>query len=604
MPVHARFILSALLVSLLAVAVFALALPGGFLLDDDFNILRHRILYIDVFDINEFIYAALSFHDGNGSRALPMLSFAVDYWRGGGMLVANFKITNLVIHGLTVAVVFGFLLRLFTLMKWQPQAALKVAAFLAFIWAIHPLQVSSVFYVVQRMQTMVTLFIVAALWAYLAMRQAHLAGGTGRKQGILVLLFWALALMCKEDAVLFPAYTFILELTILHFAAAQPKRSRGLKQSYALMIGGAVLLYAFYVLPHYWQWVSYGSRNFSSYERLLTQARVLTMYIGQIAIPWPNNMPFNYDGYQISRGLLAPATTLLSLLFIVATLVWAWLWRAKRPLFAFGVLFFFAGHFITSNVIGLELVFEHRNHLPLLGVVLALFDLACVLSRYLTLSKRTNTALAAVVLAVVLMGGATRAYTWGDPARLGEKLVELTPNSARSWTEWSNAYFKQYIQTEDVAYLQHALAITEQSFEHVDSAILAANFILCKSMLGTLVAEDWLRWQASLNKANKTQRRHSFQMLMMNAENGHLKDLNNFTDILVWEVEEHSPDFRDTLRIGMFMFKHDFQEKAFLVFKQLALRSEANNPKFISLLEGLEKQGYQQWVTELKAISK
>src|SRR3546814_8447978 len=90
---------------------------------------------------------------------------------------------------------------------------------LALAWAAHPLQVSSVLYAVQRFQTMGTLFLVLALWAYLKARQAQIEGRPGRTGLLLALLLWVAAMGCKEDSVLLPAYTLALELTVLRFSA-------------------------------------------------------------------------------------------------------------------------------------------------------------------------------------------------------------------------------------------------------------------------------------------------------------------------------------------------------------------------------------------------
>jgi len=226
----------ALLVAALAVLVYSPGLPGGFMLDDGVNILRNYILYVNTFDIEQFVLAGLNFHDGNGSRFLPMASFAIDHWRAGGMEPGTFKATNIVIQALTALCMAFFLRRLLILAGWQSMRAAWGALIVALLWAVHPLQVSSVLYVVQRMQTLVTLFIVLALWAYVAMRQVQLAGGRGRVQGVLVVVCWLLALMCKEDAALLPLYTLALELTVLRFAAGQPKAARGLVQSYALIV--------------------------------------------------------------------------------------------------------------------------------------------------------------------------------------------------------------------------------------------------------------------------------------------------------------------------------------------------------------------------------
>src|SRR5690606_12883695 len=81
----------------------------------------------------------------------------------------------------------------------QPRARWAALA-LALAWAIHPLQVSSVLYVVQRLQTMATLLLVLALLSYLSARRAQMDGKSGRTGWMLTGLLWVLALSCKEDA--------------------------------------------------------------------------------------------------------------------------------------------------------------------------------------------------------------------------------------------------------------------------------------------------------------------------------------------------------------------------------------------------------------------
>ena len=46
---------------------------------------------------------------------------------------------------------------------------------------------------------------------------------------------------------------------------------------------------------------------------------------------------------------------------------------------------FFAAHFIASNVIGLELAYEHRNHFALIGAVLAVGSVLMQLGAHLQL---------------------------------------------------------------------------------------------------------------------------------------------------------------------------------------------------------------------------
>src|SRR5690606_18667930 len=295
-------------------------------------------------------------------RALPTLTFALDYWRAGGPEPATFKVTNIALHAVAAVALAWFFRSLLLLTRGTVQRrASWIAVAMALAWAAHPLQVSSVLYTVQRFQIMGTLFVVLALGAYAAARGAQIQGRRARTGMMLASLFWVLALGCKEDSILLPAYTLALELTVLGVAAGRERTANALRRSYLFMVLAGLLAFALFVLPHYWHWDAYPGRDYSTPERLLTQARVLCMYLGQILLPLPGRMPFFYDWLEPSRGLLMPWTTLPSVTIVVGLIFIAWRLRRRLPLFALGVLLFFAAHGITSNVPNLELAFEHRN---------------------------------------------------------------------------------------------------------------------------------------------------------------------------------------------------------------------------------------------------
>lgn len=595
-----RFFLFPLLL-LVVLAVFAPALGGSFVLDDDVNILQNRLLYVKVFSIEDFVNAALNFHAGNGSRALPMLSFALDYWRAGSMDASAFKTTNLLIHALTVYCLAFFLRRLLSTAGWTPGQTAWGALLISLAWAIHPLQLSSVMYVVQRMQTMVTLFVVLALWAYLAMRQVQMAGGRGRWQGMLVLLFWVLALGCKEDAALLPMYLLALELTVLRFRAGQPEVARGLKQSFALITVVGGLGYVLVVIPHYWHWDAYPGRDFSTPERLLTQARVLVMYLGQIVFPLPDHMPFLYDDLAVSRSIWQPRTTLPSLLLLLALLIWAWRWRVQRPLFALGVLLFFAGHFMTSNVIGLELVFEHRNHFPLIGAVLAIADLLMLVAQRWQLGLRATSAVLAGIFALLGIATASHAYTWGDGVRHGQKMVELLPGSTRAWTQLGGAYFDLYKATQDNTYLVEAVETNARGLRQVRSPSLASNLVIYKSLLGTVDAADWQQFYDILRNAPPSwQNRFVIWVMMNNVDRGFIADKARVVEAIeiVQDRFGFQPD--EYLRLAVFVFKSPDKEKAlpyFIRFVQLAMPGDRSVPRVIG---ELTEAGHPDWAEQLR----
>ncbi|WP_347456169.1 hypothetical protein ABEF89_01785 [Acinetobacter thermotolerans] len=597
-----HFYLKLLIAILFVIALFIPGINGGFILDDIFNIEINHVLYVNQLNIDNLLYAALSFHDGNGERALPMLSFALDYWRAGDMDPSTFKTTNIMIHTITTFIIALFIKKLLILAKWTPQAAIRGALIVALIWAIHPLQVSAVLYIVQRMQTMATLFIVLSLWSYLLMRQNQFAGRRGRLYGILVILFWLMALACKEDAVLLPVYTLLLELVFLRFKAGQEVVARGLKQCYSLIIVLATLAFVFIFIPKYGCLGDVcGRRDFNSIERILTQGRVLVMYLGQILMPIPSNLPFIYDNYVVSRSLWQPWTTLISWLFIIGLISWAWYWRNIRPLFAFGVLFFFAGHIISSNVVLLELVFEHRNHLPLLGMVLALVDLVLYAGQRLNFGYRFLITLCIVICMALSTSTLYRTYIWGDGVRLGRALTTAAPDSVRAWAEYSSIYNDLYKETKNKNYLVDGVKVSEESLKHVKSSIMVGNMLMYKTILGTINENDWKLYYAILKQdSNQLHRQSSVSFLFDN----YLRGYDIKEEKLIGAIESIESQGYDAgyLEVANTVFNTKRRERAILFYKKYIEVAEVNDPGIDKLFNSLNSDGYEHWVVELKEI--
>src|SRR5690606_9052884 len=179
---------------------------GDFIFDDTPNLINNPAIRLTQLSGQALADVLTSPQMSGTLRALPTLSFAVDYWRGGGPDPMVFKTTNLVIHALTACALAWFFHDLLLVAGVRGERARWLALALALAWAAHPLQVSSVLYAVQRIQTMGTLFLVLALWAYLHARHAQVQGRSGRKGLLLSALLWVVAMGCKEDSVLLPAY--------------------------------------------------------------------------------------------------------------------------------------------------------------------------------------------------------------------------------------------------------------------------------------------------------------------------------------------------------------------------------------------------------------
>lgn len=600
-----RFLVWAALIAVLAVCAFLPGLPGGFIFDDGPNIVENRSLHVTEFGMDNLLYAAYSFQPGNGSRALSMLSFSLDHLRGG-LDPAVFKATNLAIHALTVFALALFSRRLLLIIGWTPRNAVIGALVVALAWAIHPLQVSSVLYVVQRMQTLVSLFMVFALWAYLCMRQAQMQGVRSRGYAVLVCLFWVLGLASKEDAALLPLYILILELTVLRFAAAQPRLAKFLRYGYLWLAVLGVAAYLFVVVPHYWSWDAYPTRNFSSYERLLTQGRVLAMYLGQIVLPLPDMLPFYYDDFVVSRGWLQPLSTLWAWGFIVFLLVFAWCLRRRRPLFAFGVFLFFAGHFMTSNVINLELAFEHRNHFPLIGILFAVVDVAAMLIARFAIRAHLVVILVALLLSAEGAATMLRAHAWAEPQRFVQYGVDVAPRSARAWLALCGDYFERSRGNAASPWLHYALEACEHGAKVTGSAPILSNIIIIKTIRGGADFKDWSRFLVRLRQETVTVGVKKIALVTLdNLDKGIPLDEEGVLEVFKILGRRGEYDSHDYLRMAAYIYNESRRPGEAFFYLQRAV--EVAPPEDVEVQEALhrlDELGKGEWVRRLRLIQK
>ena len=145
-------------------------LHGDFVLDDFPNLLENRALQIDSFSLEAFWQAALSSGAGTLRRPLSMFSFAVNHYLSEYDPLA-YKVTNLGIHLLCGIALFVLTSRLLSAYREfcdedVPQATVRWAPMVvAAFWLIHPINVTGVLYIVQRMTSLAALFTVLAVIA-------------------------------------------------------------------------------------------------------------------------------------------------------------------------------------------------------------------------------------------------------------------------------------------------------------------------------------------------------------------------------------------------------------------------------------------------------
>jgi protein O-mannosyl-transferase len=129
-----------------------------------------------------------------------------------GMKAGWHHLMNVFLHVLNALLLFLILHRM-TKALWQ-------SAFVAALFALHPLHVESVAWTAERKDVLSTLFWMLSLGAY-----AHYVERPGYRRYLFVLGFFALALMSKPMVVTFPFVLLLLDYWPLgRFQPAQPDR--------------------------------------------------------------------------------------------------------------------------------------------------------------------------------------------------------------------------------------------------------------------------------------------------------------------------------------------------------------------------------------------
>lgn len=379
-----RWLLPVAILALLAATVLSYSpgLHGPFLFDDNSSITDNPALHLAGFAPHDLMHAAFSSHSGLLFRPISMLSFAFNYYLFGND-VFSFKLTNVIVHCINALLILWLTYRLLLncrrrfQLNWTDNQLTWVAVVVAAAWALHPLNLTSVLYVVQRMTSLAALFTLAGMLAYLYGRERMQAGKTGWPLvWILTPLFGVLGLLCKEDAALLPLYLLVIEWLIFGFRDARQTVAKNIVVFYVcgLLLPG--FLGMAFLLTHSGYFLGgYAGRDFTLSERVLTEFRVVLLYIKWTFFPDIRQLALYHDDLKLSTGLLSPVTTLLSLLALCALVAIALWQRKNRPLLSLGIFWFFAGQTMESTVLPLLITFEHRNYLPDYGLLLAFFSL-------------------------------------------------------------------------------------------------------------------------------------------------------------------------------------------------------------------------------------
>ena len=318
-----------------------------------------------------------------------------------GMRAGPHHLTSVLIHSLAALCLFAFLRRA-TRARWP-------CAFVAFLFAVHPMHVESVAWVAERKDVLCAFFWFLALWAYVRYAERP---GAGRY--LLALLPFCLGLMSKPMIVTLPLVLLLLDVWPLRRRPALWEKT----PFFALSAAGAVVTYL----------VQRGSgavEALAAFPFGLRVENALVSYVVYAAkIFWPTRLAVFYP-YPSEIPLWQAGLAALALAGISIPVLRAW---RSRPYLAAGWLWYLV---TLAPVIGLVQVgaqarADRYTYVPMVGLSIML---AWGAADWLRRAPRLRPAAAVLAVAACLASAAlagAQVRHWKDSQTLFEHALAVT----------------------------------------------------------------------------------------------------------------------------------------------------------------------------------
>ena len=440
------------LVLLLCTLVYLPGMTGGFMFDDYSNILNNPHFSEPIKSFSDLEKASWSGTAGPLKRPIAMLSFAVNSAVFGNWPM-GYKLTNLMIHlinGLLAFFAASLLLRATPGLELSNEALKASALLAAAVWLLHPINLTSVLYVVQRMTSLAAMFsflsVISYCWGRIRLqRERDLSAWVSI--GLLTPLFILFGAYSKENALLMVPTLFIVEVLLFRFVGFGSESTDKILKTIA-WAGVAVVSVAvisFGILRPEIFTAGFEGRPFTLLERVFTEGRVLCLYFFLIVVPQLDRFSLFHDDVELSASLTDPLSTLLALAVIAIVVIAAIIFRKKSPLFSLAAGWFLVGHVMESSVFPLELIHEHRNYFPSFGICLGFAVLIIkLINRAENLNKFRHIFSAGIILILATLTF-LRASAWSDPITLAVSEAENHPRSHRSVYAAARVYYGLYL---------------------------------------------------------------------------------------------------------------------------------------------------------------
>jgi len=365
---------------------------------------------------------ALSTADASNWHPLTWLSHALDC-ELFGLEPRGHHISSLVIHVMNVLLLFLLLLRL--------TGYIGRSAFVAALFALHPLNVESVAWIAERKNVLSTLFFLLTLIAY-AWYVRHISW----RRYIVVVVLFVMGLASKPMLVSLPFVLLLLDywplcriqgLTAPSTAFAVPQTSwpnliREKLPLFALSVGSAVVAILAQKAGHSVEPLG----DLPIGWRVENALHSYTVYLEKLFFP-VNLAVF----YSHPLNTLTAGRTGLSVLFLLIVGVFVWKLRAHHGYALTGWLWFLGTLVPVIGIVqvGAQGMADRYMYIPAIGIFVITAWGSVDMFRALSLSSRYATVLALLILSGVSILTARQLGYWERPYDLWKHTLDVTQNN-------------------------------------------------------------------------------------------------------------------------------------------------------------------------------
>jgi hypothetical protein len=497
---HALFLLAAFSTT----ALYFPGLKGSYFFDDYPNIVENTRLHVDSLDWRQWQEAIWSSNSSLLRRPLASFTFALNYYFDG-LNPWPMKSVNLAIHLLNGWLLYLLLIRTAALLQ-QPAEAKSRFRLLALLtsaaWLVHPINLTTVLYVVQRMEGLAQLFILAGLLLFVdaRSRQQENRDGAAWRLWVGVPFLMVIGALAKESAVLLPLFALSIEAVVPRSDSSRRNVSR-VASFFLVFLIIPFVIGLIWTLERVSTADAFSLRPFTLGQRLLTEPRIVLDYVYWILVPLPRSFGFYHDAIPLSTSMTQPWTTGFAMLSLLAMMVGGFLLRRRRPMAALGIFWFLGAHTLTATILPLELAFEHRNYFASAGLILTAFDLILPdrdHSRFSTIGK----ACIGAFLALCCFATWLRSEEWSNPIALALAEVTRNPDSPRATYEYGRTLAVRSDYKTDSPLVPEAFEALSKASKVPDSGILPeVALIMLASRTGRPMEGTW--WQRIVDKLSR-----------------------------------------------------------------------------------------------------